>query len=197
MQDTLAFQSYPASLDEALKKGYERRPDLRSAQSKREAAESSIDLAKKGYYPILTGSAGYGWSGEDFPLDRGWNVGATLSVPLFSGLSTKYQTDEARANLEILKASEDLVRQTVLLEIQQALLNLQEARDRIDVAELEVRQAAENLALARGRYGAGVGSPIEVTDALLADINAKTAHTTALYDYRLAQASLEKATGEK
>lgn len=197
VQDTLAFQSYPASLDEALKKGYERRPDLRSAQSKREAAESSIDLAKKGYYPILTGSAGYGWSGEDFPLDRGWNVGATLSVPLFSGLSTKYQTDEARANLEILKASEDLVRQTVLLEIQQALLNLQEARDRIDVAELEVRQAAENLALARGRYGAGVGSPIEVTDALLADINAKTAHTTALYDYRLAQASLEKATGEK
>lgn len=197
ISDNLAFQPYPASLDEALKKGEERRPDLRSVRSKREAAESSVDLAKKGYFPVLTGSAGYGWSGENFPLDRGWNVGATLSVPLFSGLSTKYQTDEARANLEVLKANEDLVRQAVQLEIQQALLNLQEARDRIAVAELEVRQAAENLDLARGRYGAGVGSPIEVTDALLADINAKTAHTTALYDYRLAQASLEKATGEK
>lgn len=197
VQDILAFQPYSASLDEALKKGYEQRPDLRSVRSKREAAESSIDLAKKGYFPVLTGSAGYGWSGEDLPLERGWNVGATLSVPLFSGLSTKYQTDEARANLEVLKANEDLVRQTAHLEIQQALLNLQEARDRIAVAELEVRQAAENLELARGRYGAGVGSPIEVTDAMLADLNAKTAHTTALYDYRLAQAGLEKATGEK
>jgi len=197
IRDNLAFHPYPASLDEALKKGEERRPDLRSVRSKREAAESSVDLAKKGYFPVLTGSAGYGWSGEDFPLERGWNVGATLSVPLFSGLSTKYQTDEARANLEVLKANEDFVRQTVQLEIQQALLNLQEARDRIAVAELEVRQAAENLELARGRYGAGVGSPMEVTDALLADINAKTAHTAALYDYRLAQASLEKATGEK
>lgn len=197
IQDNLAFHPYPATLDEALKKGEERRPDLRSVRSKREAAESSVDLAKKGYFPVLTGSAGYGWSGEDFPLERGWNVGATLSVPLFSGLSTKYQTDEARANLEVLKANEDLVRQAVQLEIQQALLNLKEARDRIAVAELEVRQAAENLDLARGRYGAGVGSPMEVTDALLADINAKTAHTAALYDYRLAQASLEKATGEK
>lgn len=197
VKDSLAFRPYAASLDEALKKGYERRPDLQSARLKREAAESSIDLAKKGYFPVLTGSAGYGWSGEDFPLDRDWNVGATLSVPLFSGLSTKYQTDEARANLEVLKASEDLIRQSVILEIQQALLNLQAAGDRIAVAELEVRQAAENLELARGRYGAGVGSPLEVTDALLADINAKTAHTAALYDYRLAQASLEKATGEK
>jgi len=197
IQDNLAFEPYAASLDEALKKGYERRPDLRSVQLRREAAESSIELAKKGYYPVLSGSAGYGWSGEDLPLDRGWNVGATLSFPLFSGFSTAYQTDEARANLEVLKANEELVRQSVRLDVQQALLNLQEARDRIAVAELEVRQAAENLELARGRYGAGVGSPIEVTDALLADVNAKTAHTSALYDYRLAQASLEKAIGEK
>jgi TolC family type I secretion outer membrane protein len=197
VEDSLAFQPYPASLDEALQKGYERRPDLRSIQFRREAAESSIDLAKKGYFPVLSGNAGYGYSGQEFPLDRGWNVGATLSVPLFSGFSTAYQTDEARANLEILRANEELVRQSVRLEIQQALLNLQEARDRVALADLEVRQAAENLELARGRYGAGVGSPIEVNDALLADINAKTAHTAALYDYRLAQASLEKATGEK
>jgi hypothetical protein len=41
-----------------------------------------------------------------------------------------------------------------------------------------------------------VGSPIEVTDALVAASNAKTAQISALYDYKLAQSSLEKAAGE-
>lgn len=55
----------------------------------------------------------------------------------------------------------------------------------------------ENLELANGRYASGVGSPIEVTDALVAESNAKTSFNAALYDYRVAQASMEKATGEK
>jgi outer membrane protein TolC len=130
-------------------------------------------------------------------LDQGWSVGAQLSVPLFSGYLTKYQVEEARANLDVLAANEALIRQTIYQEVKQAWLNLQEAADRIATAELTVRQATENLDLANGRYAYGVGNPIEVTDALVSVSNAKTAHIAALYDYRLAQASLEKAAGEK
>jgi outer membrane protein TolC len=60
-----------------------------------------------------------------------------------------------------------------------------------------VRQATENHELADGRYSAGVGSPIEVTDALISLANAKTAYIAALYDYKVAQASMEKAMGMK
>jgi len=60
-----------------------------------------------------------------------------------------------------------------------------------------VRQANENLELANGRYAAGVGNPIEVTDALISLSNAKTAYIAALYDYKLSRASLEKAMGMK
>jgi outer membrane protein TolC len=49
--------------------------------------------------------------------------------------------------------------------------------------------------IANGRYAAGVGSPIEVTDAEVSLVNAKTAHIQALYDYKVAQANLEKAMG--
>jgi len=103
---------------------------------------------------------------------------------------------EVQANLEVLAANEALLRQTIDQDIKQAWLNLQEAADRGVAAELIVRQAAENLELANGRYTSGVGSPIEVTDALVAASNAKTAQISALYDYKLAQSSLEKATGE-
>jgi TolC family type I secretion outer membrane protein len=195
--DQLAFQRVTIDLDEVTRKAYERRPDLKAIAVKRKSQEQSIELARKGYYPTVSGSASYGWGGGNFPLDQGWSVGAQLSVPLFSGYLTKYQVEEARANLDVLAANEALIRQTIYQEVKQAWLNLQEAADRIATAELTVRQATENLDLANGRYAYGVGNPIEVTDALVSVSNAKTAHIAALYDYRLAQASLEKAAGEK
>jgi len=195
--DQLPFQRVTIDLEEVTRKAYERRPDLKAIAVKRKSQEQSIELARKGYYPTVSGSASYGWGGGNFPLDQGWSVGAQLSVPLFSGFLTKYQVEEARANLDVLAANEALIRQTIYQEVKQAWLNLQEAADRIATAELSVRQATENLDLANGRYTYGVGNPIEVTDALVSVSNAKTAHIAALYDYRLAQASLEKAAGEK
>jgi outer membrane protein len=197
IRDSLAFQRVEVDLDQSMKKAYDRRPDLQSILAKKKSLDETITLQKKGYTPYVTGNAGYGWSGESFPLDSGWSIGATLNIPLFSGFSTKYQVDEARANLDVLKANEETLRQGIFLEVKQAWLNLKEAADRIVTAEIIVRQAAENLELANGRYAAGVGSPIEVTDALVAVSNAKTSFGAALYDYKMAQATMEKATGER
>jgi len=194
--DQLAAQRVEIDLNEILRKAYDRRPDLKAITVKRKSLEQGIELARKGYYPSVTGNAGYGWGGGSFPLDQGWSFGAQLNVPLFSGFSTKYQVAEAQANLEVLAANEALLRQTIDQDVKQAWLNLKEAADRGAAAELIVRQAAENLDLANGRYASGVGSPIEVTDALVAASNAKTAQISALYDYKLAQSSLEKAAGE-
>ena len=195
VEDNLAYRPYEISFDEALKRAYSERPDLRSIVLKKESQMKTIDLAKTGYYPYITGNANYGFESREFPLDKGWTVGAQLTVPIFSGNLTKYQVEEAKAALDVLKANEETLRQSIFLEVQQAWLNLQLARDQISAAELTVRQASENLDLANGRYAAGVGNPIEVTDSLVALANARTAHVAALYNYKIAQASMEKAMG--
>ncbi len=197
VEDQFAAEQDTLPLEEAVRQAYERRPDLQAYAVREKSLEEAIALAKKGYYPTLTGNASYGWGGGDFPLDQGWSFGAQVNVNLFSGFATKHQVEEARANLEALKANAAVLRQTIALEVRQAWLNLREASERIDASALAVRQAEENLDLARGRYATGVGSPIEVTDALVAVSNAKTAHIGALYDHRVARASLEKATGER
>jgi outer membrane protein TolC len=195
--DNLTFQKTNLQLNDVLNKAYSTRPDLRSVIAKREATEKSIDLAQKGYYPTLSGSAGYGYSGTDFPLGSGWNAGAALSFPIFTGLSTKYQVDEARANLEVLKANEDSIRQAIILDVKQSYLNLQDTAQQISMAEMTVLQAKENYDLASGRYRAGVGSPIEVADATITLNNVRANLNTALYNYKMAQAALEKSIGVK
>jgi outer membrane protein len=195
LDETMTFVKYEITVEDALSKAYQNRPDLQSIVLKRQAAERSIDLAKTGYYPVLNGNAGYTWSGEEFPLDHGWNIGATVSFPLFSGFLTKYQVEEAKANLNVLKANEELLKQTLFLEVQEAYLTLRAAEEAIPTAKLRVEQAQENLEIANGRYSAGVGNPIEVTDAEVGLANARTSYIQALYVDKVAQASLEKAMG--
>jgi outer membrane protein len=197
LEEAPVFRDNPIDLDTALKRGYENRPDLQAAKARVEGAQRSIDVAGKGYYPVLTGNAQYGWTGQELPLQKGWTVGATLDFPLFSGYLTKYQVEEMRYNLDTAKASEASVRQTITLDIQQAYYNLQGAREKVGVAELTMKQAQENRELAQGRYAAGVGNTIEVTDAVVSEVNARTSWIRASYDYRIAVASLEQAMGEQ
>ncbi len=68
LDDNLSFQKYNITFEEALDKAYKNRPDLKSIIARRQAADKSIDLAKTGYYPVLTGNAGYNWSGETILL---------------------------------------------------------------------------------------------------------------------------------
>jgi len=197
IEDNLVFQKYDVTFKEALQRAYKQRPDFQSTNYRKKALEESVRLAKKGYYPTLSGNADYNWSGERFPLTHAWSVGVTLSFPLFNGFLTKYQVEEARKNLRVFKANEESLKQNISLEVQKSYLNLKEAEERIPVTELTVKQAKENLNIANGRYKAGVGNPIEVTDAEVALTNAKTAYIEALYDYKVAEASLVKAMGEK
>ena len=198
IEDNLSFQQYAITLEEAKARAFENRSDLKSIISKRQAAETNISLARSGYYPVLSGFANYNWSGETTStLDHSWNAGVLLTVPLFSGFLTIHQAAEAKSNLYILKANEESLRQQILLDVRQAYLNLQAAEASIATAELAAAQAKENLDLANGRYAAGVGSPIEVSDAFATYVAAQANYTSALSNYKIAQAFIEKSMGAR
>jgi len=197
--DNLEFSKYGVTFEQAKDRAYQNRPDLKSSLAREKAAKSSVNLAWTGYAPYLTGNASYQWGGQtlEVPLEDGWNVGVNLNIPLFNGFLTKYQVDESKANFKIAVANEELLRQGIMLEMQQAYLSLIAAEDSVPAAELAQKSAQENLDLANGRYAAGVGSPIEVTDAEVAFVNAQANYIQALYNYKIAQATLLKAMGER
>ncbi len=197
LESNLLYAAFELPFEKAVETAYTQRPDLQSLVKRKEASKESVNLARKGYFPQLTGSANYYYSGTDFPLERGWTYGLNVSVPIFTGFLTKYQVAEAQANLGTVEANERSLRLDIYSQVQQAYLSLREAGERTKTAQLAVRQAKENVELATGRYQEGVGSPLEVTDAVVALSNAEVAYTSALTDYKNAQAAIEKAIGEK
>ena len=125
----------------------------------------------RGYFPVLNGNANYYYSGSDFPLKDDWSYGLNLSVPIFNGFLTRHQVAEAQANYGTVSANEESLRLDIYSQVNQGYLSLRAAEERISAAELGVRQAKENVDLATGRYEAGVGGPLEVTDAIVAQGN--------------------------
>ena len=197
IMDNLTFKKYDVSFEGALEKAFENRPDLKSTITKEEAANESIKLAKKDYLPVLSGGASYGIGGREFPLDNGWSVGASVTLPVFNGFLTQKQIDEARANLNVVKSSIEILKQNIYLQVKQAYINLTEAEKRIPVTEMSVNQAKEYFDLANGRYNVGVGNSIELQDAEINYNNAQLSYVQALYDYNVARSNLEKAMGVK
>ncbi len=195
--ESLDFKKFDVKLDEAVKKAFDNRPDLKSLITRETASKESVKLAKKDYFPSLSGFASYGYGGQEFPIDSGWSFGANINVPVFNGLLTKHKVNEARANLNVAKSNIEILKQNIYLQVKQAYINLTEAESRIPVAELIIKQAKENCELAIGRYKVGVGNSVELQDAQVSYNNAQLSYVKALYDYNTAHSALEKAMGVK
>jgi len=193
--DTLERQAVPIDDKDLLPLAYATRPELQSLRAQQRSNADQISSLQKQYLPSVSGNAQYNWTGREYPLVQGWVWGVTLTMPLFDSILTTAEVGEAKANLRGLKAQEDNLRQQVTLEVRQSLLDLHRAEQSIRVSEQTVVQAQENLELAEGRYAAGVGNIIEVTDAQVSLTSAQANNIQALYTYKTALAQLEKAIG--
>jgi len=196
LENDLTSGTAEQSFEDALRIALAHRPDLLSLQDKKESARQSIKAAERTHLPTLNGSATLTYVGDSFPLDYGWTAGVVMVLPLFTGFVTAYQVAEAQAALSVARASERSLRQTIVLDLEQGFLALQEATKRMGSTEVALKQARENVELATERYTAGLAIAIEVTDALTARANAELAHIGALYDRKIAQARIEKAIGD-
>jgi len=197
MEDVLDFPRNPVREADSLKEAMENRPELLSLSAKAEAGAAQVRSANRVYFPVLNGAADYTYRGQAFPLVWNWDMGVTLTFNLFSGLMTKNQVAEARANLALTQANREIERQNILLEVRQDYVNLVTAEEQVRTSEVVVRQAQENLDLANGRFTAGVGTSVERTDAQVSFTNAQTSLVQALYNYRTAEAQLYKAMGRR
>lgn len=197
LSDALEFQDHDFTFDTALEEAYKNRPDLKASTSKESAASESVKLAKKDYLPKLQAVANYGLGGSEFPLDNGWSVGGEITLPVFDGFLTHNKVKEAQVNLEAAKLDQEILKLNIFQEVQKAYIAIKEAKKKIPVSELTVKQAKEGFELATGRYEVGIGNPIEVKDAEITYSNAKLSYFQALYDYNVAKSNLERVVGRK
>jgi outer membrane protein TolC len=146
--------------------------------------------------PTLTGSAGYSFSGETDPTEeRNWRLSVGLVIPVLDGGLTREQIKQAKADLSSAEAKRESLRQSVILSVRTAHASLLEARESVNAAAEVEKQARETLNLAQGRYKAGVGDSLEISDAVDGYAQARIKAVTALYSLKSAEIDLKRVMG--
>ncbi len=181
--------------EEALNIAIERNPQLQAVRLNKLASISTEEMIKKEYFPTFTGSGNYGYTAEEFPLQQKWTLLFQMSLPLFSGWSTAYKLKQARADTAYYSYKEDSITQQIKSQIKNLFIQLKEATQKVETLRVALKQAKENLDLAMGRYEVGVGSSIEVVDAIVLYEQTNTQYWQAVYDYNVTYAEIGKTVG--
>lgn len=196
VQGTLGYTGYPIALSDALNLAFGNRPDLKALMDQEEAAKSTLSAATKLYYPTINGTAGYGWVGGNFPPNSNvWSFGITLDVPVFNGFLTAGEIQVAKAQLDNDVAQVDNLKLSIRESVEEAYLNLQAAKTSLDEANVGLRYARENYALAEGQYRVGTANYIQYDDAEVSLVQAETNQIQALANYNIAVATLKQSMG--
>ena len=195
LSDSLAAETIPGTLPDWIAEADRNRPELKSLRERERAAALGVRFARGGHLPTLAGTAGYGLAAKEPPLDQAYNVGVTLSVPLFSGFLVREQVKEAEASLSSARHQLTDARRLVILQVEQAAYGVSEASERIVARKKEREASDENLRLATARYEVGAGDIIEMIDAQVQMTQADTSTIDAQYDYSVSVATLLRAVG--
>ena len=195
VQDNLTYE--PIQFDRAQQRAeaLRQRPENRQAKLQVEVSEAQERLAFRNFFPNLSAVTAYG--GTRSELSPSWSIGLSLSWTMFDGggLVGKYQ--EAQANLEGSRARLKASELDIIQNVEQAEISAEEAQERIQAAQAAVASAEENFRLAQGRFDAGVGTILELTDAQLALTQSQNTESQALSDFRIALYRLDRALGRR
>ncbi|MFY9803911.1 MAG: efflux transporter outer membrane subunit [Candidatus Acidiferrales bacterium] len=164
----LTDQPHPPSVPPGLPSALlERRPDIQQQEQLLVAANAQIGVAKAAYYPdiALTGTAGF----QSLALGKlfsgpssMWNVGPTLTVPIFTAgkIKSNVKLTEAQRQQALLTYQQTI--QQAFRDVSDSLIAYQKNREYREQQELLTASAQDSANLAEIRYKAGVASYLEV-----------------------------------
>jgi outer membrane protein TolC len=144
---------------------------------------------------VFTTATSFNLNPRDERTKSDWNFVAGVSMPIWDAGVTRAREQDARYRLESAEARQEQTRIDISTSVQQAVLNIQNAAERLEASQVAVDSAARNLEAANERYRQGVVTVIDITTAQLNNFEAQNNAVQALYDYYIAQAQLQRAVG--
>jgi outer membrane protein len=178
----------------------ENRPEIRQALQAEYAAQLNRRLSASGYFPTLSAHGSLGYKNGLLPnissLTFNWVAGVQMNVPIFDGLLTARQVQEADQRLLAARENTTAVRRTIVTQVLQALQELKTRRRQVETSLEQLQQAQAMLEIAKTQYEIGMTTNLEYLDAQASLERARLTKLTAAYREVLSEYALQQAAGE-
>jgi len=198
LADSLGFFETPqpdveASIDQALSS----REEWKAIEAREKVAKLEKQAVQYERLPSLRFDGNWAYLGTS--TSNGiptYLYQASFNLPILTG--GRIKAEVAKSDLELQKLVQQMadLRNQIALEVKTALLNLESARNEVQVANLGVQLAKEEVDQARDRFKAGVANNIEVISAQDSLSRANDNQIAALYRFNQARADFARSIGE-
>lgn len=147
------------------------RPEIEASKLDVEVSELGIGIAKSGYMPSISLSAGIGTnntSGSDFTfaeqVKNGWNnsVGLTVSVPIFNNRQTKSSVEKARLQRETSNLALQEEQKALYKTIESFWLDANSAQQQYAAARDKLHSTRTSYELVSEQFGLGMKNTVEL-----------------------------------
>jgi len=185
------------TIEEAVRRAWEQRQDLKSVQAQLHAAEEARKAAGAERLPTASVNGYFGIEGSNPNHGNGIFQGtASLNIPIFSGGRIHADAIQADAVLDQRRAELASERGAVELDVRNAYIDLSVANDQVGMADSNRKLALATLQQSQDRFAVGVTDSVEVVSSQQALAAADHDYVSSLFSQSLAKIALAHAMGE-
>ena len=189
-------EALPSDLAALVQLATERRTELAALGEQARAYAQLAKVERSRVLPQVSVSGGYRYLENQFLDDEEFAVaGVGVQWALFDGGQSRKRAAAMERNRRAAEEQRADVESLIALQVRQAWLGVEEARQRVEVTGDAVQQAEENLRIARERYGAGLGTQTQLLEAETLRVQALGNRDNAVLDASLARLRLARAAG--
>jgi len=192
-----------AALHNLVSEAVQKRSEVRAADSRVKMSEANITMVKSSWYPQISVYGNYYYSKPNQRIlpsrnqfDGTWDAGISLNLNVWDWLTTSHQTEQAEAQLYQAEDALKIIKDGITMEVTQNYFSFQQSSRKIEIAELAVKQANENMRVTNEKFKSGLVQSSDLIDAETVLISARTNFNNSIIDYELAKAKLDKSIGK-
>jgi outer membrane protein len=191
------LQYFGGSYEQLLDRAYKQRQDLRAVEAAVEVARQRRHQIVTRYFPQLSTQWQYPrLDPETFSnRDEFWTLIVNFQVPLFDGGVRELDLQEQNENLAEAQLQYERLRKEILVEVKQALLEVETLGAVLDTLKKELTLAQENYNITSKQYRVGLATSLDVNTALNNLNQVRTQLADQTYSYQVALLGLDRAVG--
>ncbi|MBW2435962.1 MAG: TolC family protein [Desulfobacterales bacterium] len=205
LQDVLDYSPFIYDFQYCLDTANENRLEITVADLDVEIAQKELNLAKKDYMPSVNLRGEYVRVGDDWQSSGGegisdaksWNIRATAEWDFWEWGRTHFGVREKLHRLSQAQYRREQILDNIELEVKTAFLRTRESEKNILTVEKAIEQAKENFRINQERFKEQVATTTDVLDAQTLLSDTLTNYFNALYNFKIAKATLYRAMGQE
>lgn len=187
-------------LDQLMNQAMHDRPEVLIATKGVEVAKLQEKASSRTYNPSLNLQAGAGWK-NGYPMDLekmkfNYNIGASLSVPIYEGGRRKYERNLAKSKIITEDENLNLILKQIQIQVSQNYYSLQSSLAAMDNLTVQVEYAEEAFKQAKVNFEAGAITNLELTTSATNLSSAKLLLLQAKINYQVSLYKLKMSIGE-